>query len=353
MTAPRYDYTDLVRFATELGTRAGLADDRARAQAEILVEADLMGHTTHGLAMLPNFLKAAESGAMRTSGEPQVLADHGSTLMWDADRLPGTWLMCRAIDEARSRIGTHPVMTVCIRRIASIAALGAYLRRATDHGLLITIMNSDPAMRTVAPAGSVQGQFAPNPLAFGYPTDTDPVLIDISTSPVANGWVRRWNAEKKRLPGKWVQDPQGNLSDDPATMFTDPPGTMLPLGGLEAGHKGFALALMVEVLTSGLTGLGRADKVTGGGTPVFLQLIDPDAFAGKAALQREAGWLAQACRESRPRPGVQAVRVPGDGAAAKRRAQLAEGVDLYPSIMPELVRAAEKAGVALPKARAS
>jgi len=351
LTATRYDHASLVEFASQLGTKAGLPPERARVQAEVLVEADLMGHTTHGLAMLPNFLKALESGAMRATGEPEVVSDRGSAVVWDADRLPGTWLLSRAIGEACARTAEHPVVSFAIRRIGSIAALGAYLRQATDRGLVITIMNSDPAMRTVAPAGSVQGQFAPNPLAFGYPTDGDPCLIDISTSPVANGWVRRWHAEKTKMPAKWVQDPEGNLSDDPATLLGDPAGTMLPLGGLEAGHKGFGLALMVEVLTAGLTGLGRADKVTGGGTPVFLQIIDPDAFAGKAALKREAGWLAEACRASKPRPGVAAVRMPGDGALARHRSQVAGGVELYASIMPELAKWAQKLGVTQPAAR--
>lgn len=350
MPDSRFDYPTLLSFAAELGTKVGLPSERARVQAEVLLEADLMGHTTHGLAMLPNFLRAVETGAIRASGDPEVISDRGAAVLWDADRLPGTWLLTHAISEARKRCAEHPVVTFSIRRIGSIAALGAYLRQATDHGLVITIMNSDPAMRTVAPAGSVQAQFAPNPVAFGYPTDSDPVLIDISTSPVANGWVRRWNAEKKKLPAKWVQDPDGNLSDDPATMFTDPPGTMLPLGGLDAGHKGYALALMVEALTAGLTGLGRADKVTGGGTPVFLQLINPNAFAGEPALRREAGWLAAACRASKPRPGTSAVRMPGDGANAKRCEQLANGVALYPGIMPELAKWAEKLGIGVPQA---
>jgi L-lactate dehydrogenase len=125
---------------------------------------------------------------------------------------------------------------------------------------------------------------------------------------------------------------------------------MLPLGGAELGHKGFALGLMVEALTAGLCGSGRADKPTGGGTPVFLQVIDPEAFAGFAALKREASWLARACRSSKPRPGVAAVRMPGDTANARRQAQLAGGVELYPSIIPGLHAWADKFGIAVPRA---
>src|SRR3954470_5397523 len=120
MTGATYEYAALQNFATALGERAGLPADRAKVQAEILLEADLMGHTTHGLAMLPGFLKSIDTGATRATGEPKVLSDHGSTLLWDAETLPGTWILCRAIAEARQRLGQHPVMTVVLRNTSHI-----------------------------------------------------------------------------------------------------------------------------------------------------------------------------------------------------------------------------------------
>jgi L-lactate dehydrogenase len=124
---------------------------------------------------------------------------------------------------------------------------------------------------------------------------------------------------------------------------------MLPLGGLDLGHKGFALGLIVEVLTAGLAGSGRADKPDrSGGTPVFAQLIDPDAFGGKQALRREAGWLADACRASKPLEADRRVRMPGDTAARLRREQLESGVALHPAVMPPLADWAQKLGVQAP-----
>jgi L-lactate dehydrogenase len=349
MSVTRYDYPRLLDFATALGTKVGLPSDRARIQAEVLVEGDLMGHTTHGLALLPGILSGLQSGAIRATGEPKKISDRGSTILWDAERLPGTWMLTHAIGEARRRLPQHPVVTMVLHSMTHIAALGAYLRQATDHGFVLLIMNSDPAMRTVAPAGAAEPQLAPNPLAVGYPTDADPVLIDISTSAVANGWVRRWNAEKKKLPGKWVLDAQGRPTDEPGALFGPPAGAMLPLGGLDLGHKGFALGLIVEVLTAGLAGSGRADKPDrSGGTPVFAQLIDPDAFGGKQALRREAGWLADACRASKPLEADRRVRMPGDTAARLRREQLESGVALHPAVMPPLADWAQKLGVQAP-----
>jgi LDH2 family malate/lactate/ureidoglycolate dehydrogenase len=343
-------YQTLIDFATQLGEKAGLPRERAATVAAALVEADLMGHTTHGLAMLPGVLQAVEAGKVRKTGEPEVISDKGSAVVWDANALPGTWLMTKAVAEACERAKKHAVVTYAIRRAANIACLGAYLRQATDKGMVIWIMNSDPAMRTVVPAGGIEPQIAPNPMAFGYPTKGDPILIDISTSPIANGWIRRWAAEGTRLPEPWLQDAEGKLSDDPSTLFGKPPGSMLPLGGMVLGHKGFALGLIVEVLTAALGGTGRANpEASAGGTPVFLQIINPDFFAGSDALNEEADWLANACRNSRSRPGDPAVRMPGDTANAMRRSQLREGVVLHPSIIPELRKLAEKLHVDVPR----
>ena len=132
-------------------------------------------------------------------------------------------------------------------------------------------------------------------------------------------------------------------------MFAEPRGSILPLGGVELGHKGFALAVMVEALTSALGGFGRADRPGQWGASVFLQLIDPEFFGGAGPFKRETAWFAQACRNSIPKSSDAPVRMPGDQALARRRLQLQQGVVLHPAILPSLEKWAEKYGVALPR----
>ena len=102
----RYAHSDLLSFATRLSAAAGLAGDRAGLIAENLLEADLMGHSTHGLAQLPGVLRNVESGALRAKGDPEVISDHGAAVVWDSASLPGPWLMAKAIDEACARAKT-------------------------------------------------------------------------------------------------------------------------------------------------------------------------------------------------------------------------------------------------------
>jgi LDH2 family malate/lactate/ureidoglycolate dehydrogenase len=346
----RHAATALVGFAHALLANAGVRDDMARDVAEILVDGDLLGHTTHGLAQLSGYLGEIEKGTMRKDGAPTVVASRPASQAWDGHRLPGPWLTLRALDAAIAMAVTQGTGTVTIRRAHHIACLAAYLKRATDRGLMLLLLCSDPSGASVAPFGGVSPVFTPNPLAAGIPTSGDPILLDVSASYTTNGLTNRLHKDGQKLPHPWLQDAQGNPTADPAVLFSEPKGTLLPLGGLDAGHKGYALALLVEALTAGLTGFGRADPSEGWGATVFLQVLDPEAFGGRDAFARQTSWLADACHAATPRPGGAGVRLPGERGLKLMRDQLERGLELHPSIMPALTPWAEKLGVALPSA---
>jgi LDH2 family malate/lactate/ureidoglycolate dehydrogenase len=350
MAPVRYRASDLRAFAQALLEKAGLSGDRAQAVADVLVEADLLGHTTHGLDMLARYLRSLEDGVMAREGEPETVADHGAAVTWDGRRLPGPWLVRRGLALARERLAAHPVVTVVIRRSHHIGCLQVYLRPVVEDGLVLLLTCSDPSGGGVAPHGGVAPLLTPNPVAAGFPTPEGPVLIDVSMSTTTNAMSRRLADEGGRLPGRWMVDAEGRASDDPAVLFGEPRGAILPLGGQDLGHKGYALALLVEALTSALAGHGRADQPREWGASVFLQLIDPGRFAGRAAFERETGWLARACRSSPVAAGRPPVRLPGDAALARRERQLAAGIDLYPSALEALRPWAERLGVPLPAA---
>jgi L-lactate dehydrogenase len=344
----RYDADSLIAFAKSLLERLDLPSERAAVVADILVEGDLIGHTTHGLQLLAPYLKELSEGGMSRIGEPKVLQDRGAAVTWDGDYLPGPWLVTHAMELIFERIATHPVMTVVVRRSHHIACLQAYLKRATDRGLVMLLISSDPSCGSVTPYGGCTPVFTPNPIAAGFPTDGEPVLIDISTSTTTNGLTQRLYEARQRLPHEWLIDNQGRSSSDPAVLFTEPPGAILPLGGMESGHKGFALGLLVEALTASLGGFGRSDSPDRWSASIFMQIIDPEAFGGLENFKRESGWLAAACRNTTGLPGGSGVRLPGQRGLDLRREYLANGVELAPTIMPLLDPWAAKLGVASP-----
>ncbi len=346
----RHAIADLVSFAAALFERAGMEPEKAQTTAALLVQADCMGHTTHGLALAPAYLRDLEAGKLRGVGDPEVVSDRPGAVLWDGGYLPGLWLTARAVDLGLARVRQQGVVVVSIRRSHHIGCLAVFLARATSAGCLAIVSCSDPSVASVAPYGGQTAVYTPNPIAIGIPTDSDPILIDISASVTTNGYTGRLHREGKKLEHDWLLDGAGNPSNDPAVLFTDPPGTILPTGGLDHGHKGYGLALTVEALTQALSGHGRADAPSQWGASTYVQIVDPEAFGGSVAFLRQSSWLAAACRASLPRPGMPPVRLPGEGAAVKARAAAKDGVALYPAILDGLSPWAEKFGVTPPKA---
>jgi L-lactate dehydrogenase len=346
--AMRYGVAELLRFATAASAAAGLDPEKARAVAEVLVEGDLMGHDTHGLALLTPYLDALLSGDMRASGEPEVVSATSVAETWDGRKLPGPWLVRRAIGKAEASAAEQGIGVVSIGRCHHIGCLAAYGPPVAAAGRMLLLTCSDPATGSVAPWGGTRRIYTPNPLAAAWPTPEGPVLIDVSMSVTTNGMTGRKRAEGKLFDHEVLLDAEGTPTRDPNAFWAD--GTLMPLGGVEAGHKGFALGLLIEVLTSALAGHGRADQPSGWGASVLVMVIDPARFGGTAAFLRETGWMADAVHANPPKPGGEAPRLPGERAMARKAQAMAEGVALHPAIPPALAKLAQRFELAPPAA---
>ncbi len=347
----RYGVDDLIVFCEALYRAHGMREDIAKRSARILVEADLLGHSTHGMALLAGYLGALDQRTMRAKGDPVIERQRTVTQTWDGQRLSGLWLTERAIHVATDMARAHGSGTIVIKHSHHIACLAAYLEAPARDGFVVMVQSSDPFTASVAPHGGITPVMTPNPIAVGIPASGDPIMIDVSSSITANGPAQRMMKDGKRAPGIWFVDSEGHGSTDPSVAFTEPSGALLPLGGLDAGHKGFGLGLMIEALTGGLAGFGRADPPEGWGASVFVQVLDPQAFAGLDAFTRQLDHLRDNCHASKPRPGVERVRLPGEAGLARKRKQVAEGVALHTSIMPALLPFAGHAGIAVPATR--
>ncbi|MBK81965.1 MAG: lactate dehydrogenase [Gammaproteobacteria bacterium] len=347
----RYRPEDLVSFVSRLFQGAGLAEDRARAMADTFVAADLLGFTTHGMQRVPINLDWLDRGETRATGEPRVLRDRPGTFSWDADFLPGPWVVHRAMTEAAARARRNGIAAATLQRCTHVACLAAYLLPLLEDGLVGLMTVSTPDERFISPFGGREAVFSNNPVAFCAPTSDAPLLFDVSMAITAGGQIARAAREGRRLPEACLKTAAGEATDDPDAMSTDPPGTVMPIGGLGHGHKGYALTLLTEVLSQALGGHGRRDAAgEGEANSVYLQVVDPRAFSEWDDYLAEVDHLLDACRQAAPDDPAAPVRVPGESAWRRRGQALAQGLAPYQGVMAAMAPWAERLGVEMPRA---
>jgi len=339
----------LEAFAQALFEAAGMDADKAATVAQLLVLTDAMGRRTHGLAMVPLYLAELAKGTMAKSGEPEVVKQRGVVALWDGGYLPGQYVVARAIDWALPRAAENGIAAATIRRSHHIGCLAALALRAVEQGFVALLANSDPAGARVAPYGGTEALFTPDPFAIGYPGKPNPVLVDICASITTTSMTRQKVAEGVRFEQPWLLDHEGKPTTDPRVLeHSTPRGSLQLVGGLDHGHKGFGLALMVEALSQGLAGHGRLDAPKRWGGNTYLQVIDADLFAGRDEFARLMDHFGNRCRSNRPIDPARPVRMPGDSSARALASARRDGIAYDDAIRAALQRCARELGVTSP-----
>lgn len=328
---PAVPYEELHQAVAKILTNVGFYPEHASAMATTFLEADLMGYSTHGLQLLSANIGWLEKGETNIGAEIEVLNDLPACFLWDAHFLPGPYVMHRALDEMVARVRQQGIVTAVIKRSQHIACQAAYMPRLIEAGLGGFITCVTASEHKVSPQGGTTGVLSTNPFAMGAPGKGDPIIIDVSTSITAGGYVKRALLEERRMERPTLKDKHGHASDDPLVMMDG--GSMQPMGGLDHGYKGFAFSLMSEILTTGLSGYGRADAegdADGEANTVYIQLFDPERLGGLGPFKRQIEGLQRLVEESGAVDATNPPRVPGMRAWGLRQQQLREGVTLYP-----------------------
>lgn len=348
----RFDYQQLLQWADECLQQSGASGEISRHVAFYLLEGDLLGYSTHGLIRLLNNCQWLQQGKSQRKGQPLTLSERAAVAHWDAQFLPGPYVVPQAIEAAVGMAKKAGTGTVVIRRSQHIAALAAYLSLATEQGMVVSLMCSTPGQRAVAPFGGKQAVFSPNPFALGVPSSTDPLLLDISFSMTAAGKVRQAKANDQRLPYKALITPHGEWTDDPQTFFADTPSAIAPLGGEQLGYKGYGLTLYSEILTMALSQYGRQQGADDGdANSVWVQVIDPSAFGEQKAFIQQVDAMISDCRQAEAIDPQHPVRIPGARALQCKKQQLKAGVEYRDATLKVMRRCSELTGVQLPAPR--
>jgi uncharacterized oxidoreductase len=342
-------------FAAALFRGTGVPEDEARTVAESLVGANLRGHDSHGVMRIPQYVGFLERGEYRTGVELVVEKETPALVVCDAQWGFGQVQAHRLLDLIIPKAKLLGIAAGAARSCGHIGRLGEYAEKAVEHGLiLVATVNNCGAGQRVAPPGGVEPRLGTNPLCAAVPTDGEPVVLDFGTSVVAEGKVRVFHISGKPVPEGWLLDAEGRPTTDPSVLYSTPLGSILPMGGAQA-YKGFGLALVLDMLSGGLTG-GRsshADAPGAKGNNVVFLALDPSCFAGSDALVRESSQLVGYVRSTPTAPGVDKITLPGDPERATLAKRSAEGIPIENAHWERLVELAQRLGVETPVITAS
>ncbi len=339
----------LHRFMVDLMVAGGASEKAATVAADVHLDADLRGVGPQGFDYLPYTLKSLERGIIDGHAEPEVVRDDGATVLIDGRRGMGQPAGVLAADLAIAKARDLGSATVAIRNATDIYMIGYYAERMARAGVIGMVMTSGPPL--VHPHGGMQKLLSTNPIAFGIPrVAEDPLVFDMATSAVASSRVRQAAYSGTPLPPGSGLGPDGRPTTDARAIQA---GAISPLGG----HKGFGLGLVVALLCGPLTGSGVGLELAGwqaeGETRTQGHLFwatDPAAFVDAAEFRQRTEDYLDLLRNSPRAPGFDAIRMPGERAAATRRRQRESGVAVLAKSWDNVRPYAERFGVTPPAA---
>jgi hydroxycarboxylate dehydrogenase B len=315
----------IARFGAVLFEAAGAPADYARVVVDHLIESSLMGHDSHGVLRIPEYLDDVANRRIVPAAPVRVEQQSPTTAIVDGGGTFGAVVARTAIDEAIRITREHRLACLITRRCHHVGRLGAFVERAARLGLIaLATCNSPVYGHFVLPWGGREGRLATNPIAYGVPTSGDPLVADFSTSVAPEGKIRYHRNEGKPLPPGWLLDAEGRPTTDASALYTTPHGGILPLGGA-AGHKGFALGLLVEILGTALAGHQSTDPNVVGNGVCFI-VIDPSAFGPLERFEQLVAGTVAYIKSSPPAVGFEEVLVPGELEFRTLRRRTQEGV---------------------------
>lgn len=317
---PTLSAKDLKQVTYTAFYRAGVPEEEARLVAELLVEANLAGHDSHGVINAPYYINGIKQGRIKTGVIPRIAGETSTSAQINGGGGLGQVVLNYAAKMAIQKSEKNPIALVTATDYAHCGQLGCYARMLSDEDLIgLVLLGRSGGEGYIAPWGGREGRFYINTLAIALPSNQPfAVLLDMATSVVPYGKVELKHARKEPCPEGWIVDAEGNPSTDPQDLFNG--GALLPLGGATAGHKGSGLAFMVGLLAATLSGA----VLEGEGT--LLIAINPQHFMPIAAFKEEVDRYVDSVHTIPPAEGFDKVLVPGERSYLETQKRLKKGL---------------------------
>ena len=342
-------HENLRALIREIVATAGSTGNEPQMVADNLVEANLTGHDSHGVQMIPIYMNAVRTGGLRPNQHAEIVSDHGAILTIDGNAGYGQVIGVEAMDIGIARAREHGVCVLALRNSFHLCRIGAWGEICAEAGLVSTHhVNAIGNVGLVAPHGGTEARLSTNPYCCALPAtgNNPPFIADFATSVIAMGKVRVAKNAGKQVPDGALFDADGRPTTNPDAMLEEPKGALRPIGG----HKGYCLALANELMAGALTGGGTGRPQTEHREYTVINnmlstIIDPHRLTDQQGYERELDASIDHVQSSPLEDPDQPILMPGDPERRRRRERIANGIPMPEPAWRELADAAVSVGL--------
>ena len=329
----------IAQISRELLVAVGATEGNATTVADHLADASLAGHDSHGFIRIIQYLREIGEGNIKPAASPETVVERGGVARVSGNGTFGQVVCKFATELAMEKARTNGIAFVATCEHAHTGRMGTYSEMVAKAGMacIVTLGTRRLKTRKVAPFGGREGRLGTNPISMGFPYgDESPIILDFATSIAAEGKVRVYRARGQQLPGEWLLSAEGKPSRDPEDLYTG--GAILPMGGLDGGHKGYGLSFMVDLLGGAMGSLNCTERTEGDPTRgSSIIVIDLDTLGEPEAIEREVETLVRHVKDSPPMEGHDGVLYPGEIEARTRKQRQRDGVVIEDVTWDEVV----------------
>ncbi|MDE0482164.1 MAG: Ldh family oxidoreductase [Candidatus Poribacteria bacterium] len=327
---PNLTAEELTDICLNVFEKLNIPTSEAEIVTRSMVDANRVGHDSHGVIHLPKYVRELEAGLIQPGAPIETLHESASIAVLDGNWGFGPVIATRAVELAIQKAKQTDISSVAVSRCNEVGRLGGYACLAADAEMIGLLMVNDHGGGTcVAPHGGIEGRLSTNPIACAVPIEgQDPIVLDMSTSVVASGKIRVKRHRNEVLPEGWLINAEGESTTNPDDFYGVPSAAILPFGGI-ASHKGFGLSVIVDILAGALTGAGcsRSEDVRVG-NGLFVLVMNVASFREfpgfSAEIERFIAYLKSAKRAA----GVDTIRMPGERGWEEQRKREQEGIPI-------------------------
>ncbi len=339
---PVFTTEHLRNVGTKVFLAAGAPLENAEWVSKLLVKANLVGHDSHGVIRIAQYVRAIQKGDINPNVEPEVVREIRASALVNGNWGFGQTVAKRAMEIAIGKAKENTCGTVCAYNCYHVGRLADYSLMAAENGMVGVVMAN--SVRNVAAYGGMDRVLSTGPLSYAFPTGGEvPFFLDIATSVVAEGKVRNTLHKGGKLPEGCIIDKNGNPSTNPADLYDG--GALLPLGGDHFGYKGFGIGLVVEVLGGILSNSGLTLMPGKKGNGLFFQAVDIGSFMPIDEFKGQVDALVQKVKSSKLRPGFTEILMPGEPEFRTEKERLKNGISVPDRTWEEIKATAAALGL--------